>query len=160
MDFQWQQLLTHAVGFLVTLWILKRFAWGPLMAMMEERRNKIRTDFEEIEQERSKVSELEAEYQAKLRDIDDERRAKLIEAVEEGRKVAADIKQKAQQDVFGMNNKAKADIERDLAKAKVQLRDDMVHITVRAAEKLLRERLDDARQRDLIGRMIQDLEKA
>ena len=70
MDVQWQQLLTHALGFLIVLWILKKYAWGPLLSMMEERRNKIAGEFQQIEDEKVNVAKLTSEYEGKLKDID------------------------------------------------------------------------------------------
>lgn len=159
-DLQWQQILTHAVGFLLALWVLKKFAWKPLLSLMEERRNKIVEEFKEIDNEKAKVAEMTAEYEAKLRDIENERRAKLVEAMDEGKKLAAEIKANAQNEVKDLHTKAKADLERDVEKAKVQLRDEMVAITMTAAEKVIREKLDDAKHRDLISKYIEELEKA
>jgi len=159
-DIQWQQLLTHALGFLITLWVLKKYAWRPLLALMEDRRNKIVEEFKEIDNEKARVAQLTAEYEGKLHDIENERRAKLVEAVDEGKKVAAEIKANAQQEVKDLHAKAKADLERDIDKAKVQLRDEMVVITMTAAEKIISEKLDDAKHRELIGKYIEELEKA
>lgn len=159
-DIQWQQLLTHALGFLITLWVLKKYAWRPLLALMEDRRNKIVEEFKEIDNEKARVAQMTSEYEAKLRDIENERRAKLVEAVDEGKKVAAEIKANAQQEVKDLHAKAKADLERDVDKAKVQLRDEMVAITMTAAEKVISEKLDDAKHRELIGKYIEELEKA
>ena len=159
-NIEWQQLLTHALGFLITLWILKKYAWKPLLALMEERRNKIVNEFKEIDNEKDRVAQLTTEYEGKLRDIETERRARLVEAVDEGKKVAAEIKATAQQEVKDLHAKAKADLERDVDKAKVQLRDEMVAITMTAAEKVIREKLDDAKHRELIGKYIEELEKA
>jgi len=159
-DLQWQQILTHAVGFLITLWVLKKFAWKPLLSLMEDRRNKIVDEFKEIDNVKAEVAEMTAEYEAKLRDIENERRAKLVEAMDEGKKLAAEIKANAQNEVKDLHTKAKADLERDVEKAKVQLRDEMVAITMTAAEKVIREKLDDAKHRDLIGKYIDELEKA
>ena len=91
---------------------------------------------------------------------DGERRQKLIEAVEEGKKVAAELKAAAQEEAKQLQAKAKADLEREVAKAKVQLRDDMVAITMGATERILNEQLDDPKQRELIGRYIEELGKA
>ena len=160
MTLEWQQLLTHAVGFLITLWILKRFAWKPLLQLLEDRRNRIVDEFQKIEDEKVKVAEQQALYEAKLREIDAERRAKLVEAVDEGKKVAADIKAHAQDEVKELHEKAKAELEREVAKAKVELRDQMVTITMTAAQKLIKEELSDAKHRDLINRYIAEVEKA
>ncbi len=160
MDVSLQQLLTHAVGFLITVWILKRFAWGPLLALLEERRNKIAEEFRTIEEEKKKVDQLAADYEAKLRDIDAERRAKLVEAVNEGKKIAQQIESEARAKAQEIHAKAKSDIEREIAKAKVQLKDEMITITMTATEKILKEKLDDEKNRELIGRFIEGVEKA
>lgn len=160
MNLEWQQLLTHAVGFLITLWILKRYAWKPLLALLEDRRNRIIDDFKKIDDEKAKVAQQQAQYEAKLREIDNERRAKLVEAVDEGKKIAADIRAHAQDEVKELHIKAKAELEREVAKAKVELRDQMVTITMTAAQKLIKEELNDAKHRDLINRYIAEVEKA
>ncbi len=159
MNLEWQQLLTHAFGFLITLWILKKFAWKPLLGLMEERRLRIEGEFKRIEDEKGKVAQQLSVYEAKLKEIDNERRAKLVEAVEEGKKVAADIKANAQNEVKELHVKAKAELERDVAKARVELRDQMVAITMTAAEKIIKEKLDDPKHRDLINRYIAEVEK-
>ncbi len=160
MDLQWQHLLSPLVGFVITVWILKRYAWGPLLAIMEERRNKIKQEFDNIEVEKTMVSELTAEYEAKLKDIDAERRAKLVEGVNEGKKIAENIKAEARDDATQISIKAKDELERDVAKAKVQLKNDMVTMTITAAEKIINEKLDDPKHRELIGNFIDNVEKA
>ncbi len=160
MEFVWQQALTHAIGFLITVWILKRFAWGPLLSLLEERRNRIADEFKGIEEEKAKVDQLTAQYEAKLKDIDVERRAKLIEAVAEGKKIAEEIKSAARDEAKEIAVKAKADLVREVAKAKVQLKDDMVTMTVVAAERIINEKLDDRKHRELIGSFIDNVEKA
>ncbi|MEA3297596.1 MAG: F0F1 ATP synthase subunit B [candidate division Zixibacteria bacterium] len=158
MEVQWQQLLTHALGFLIVLWILKKFAWGPLLAIMEERRNKIADEFKEIEIDKEKTAALTAEYEGKLKDIDSERRVRLVEAVDEGKKIAEDIKAAAREEAKQFSVKARAELERDVAKAKVQLKNDMISMTVTAAEKIINEKLDDKKHRELIGRFIDQVE--
>jgi len=160
MHVDWPQLLTHALGFLIFVWIMKRFAWGPLLGLMEERRNKIAGEFEQIEKDKAEVAAVTADYEAKMKEIDGERRAKLVEAVDEGKKMAAEIKAAAQDEVKGLHDKAKADLQRDVAKAKVQLRDEMIAMTMTAAEKVIHEKMDDAKHRDLIGRFIDNLGRA
>ncbi len=160
MHLEWPLLVTHAFGFLITLWILKKFAWGPLLSIIEERRTKIADEFQKIEDEKSKVDQLTEEYQGKLKKIDEERRLKMVEGVNEGKKIAEQIKADAHTEAKQLSDKAKLELERDVAKAKVQLKDDMVSIAISAAEKLVNEKLDDAKHRELIGNFIDNLEKA
>ena len=160
MDFSWQQIVTHSIGFLITLWILKRFAWGPLLAMMEERRSKIAGEFQKIEDDKVEVDKMAAQYEAKLKDIDSERRAKLAEGVNEGKKLAEEIKQNAHTDARKIADKAKAELVHDVAKAKVELKGDLVSMTIAAAQNIINEKLDDAKHRGLIGNFIDNVEKA
>jgi len=160
MEFVWQQALTHAVGFLIMVWILKRFAWGPLLSLLEERRKRIADEFKSIEDERAKANQLTADYEAKLKDIDTERRAKLVEAVNEGKKIAEEIKSTAREEAKQMMIKAKADLGREVAKAKVQLKNDMIAMTITATERIINDKLDDSKHRELIGNFIDNVEKA
>jgi len=159
MNLEWQLLVTHAIGFLITLWILKRYAWGPLLKLIEERRLKIVSEFDKIEVERQKAAELNKQYEAKLRQIDAERRNEIVKAVNEGKKIAEELKATARDEVQDMREKSKSELSREVAKAKVQLKDDMVSMALSATEKLLHERLDDQHHRKLIGEYIDNLEK-
>ena len=160
MSFEWQQIVTHLVGFLIFVWVLKKFAWGPLLTLMDERRDKIAGEFARIDQEKAAVAELTEQYQSKLAEIDSERRARLVEAVDEGKKIAEQIKVDAEARARELAEKAKVDLEREVTKAKGQLKEDMVRITMSAAEKIIGERLDDAKHHDLIGNFIDNVEKA
>ncbi len=157
--FDLAQAITHLISFLLALWLLKKFAWTPLMNLLDERRNKIKDEFDLIENEKANVARLSDDYESKLKHIDEERRAEIVKAVEEGKKIAAEIKSTAQHEARELADKTKRDLEREVAKAKVQLRDDMVGITLTAAEKVIHEKLDDKKHRELITRFIDGLEK-
>ncbi|UCD17855.1 MAG: F0F1 ATP synthase subunit B [Candidatus Zixiibacteriota bacterium] len=160
MNIELAQVITHIIGFLITVWLLKKFAWKPLLSMMEERRQKIRDEFDRIDTEKQEAEKLRAEYENSLKNIEAERRQKIAEAVNEANKVASDIKMNAQQEARGIISRTNEQLERDVAKAKVQLKEEMVSITLSAAEKVLHEKLDDRKERELIGRFIDGIEKA
>ncbi|MCP4704278.1 MAG: F0F1 ATP synthase subunit B [candidate division Zixibacteria bacterium] len=157
---EWQQLLTHTLGFLITLWVLKKFAWGPILGLLEERRQKIADEFANIDSEKEATETLKTEYENKLKNIEAERRQKIAEAANEANKLASDIKISAQEEARGIVNRTTEQLERDVASAKVQLKEDMVNITLNAAEKILHEKLDEAKERQLISGFIDGIEKA
>jgi len=160
MSFELSQIITHIIGFLIAVWLLKKFAWKPLLGMMEERRQKIVDEFKKIDDGHNEVGKMKADYEGKLKNIDAERRQKIAEAVNQANKMASDIKAGAQEDARGIISRTTEQLERDVAKAKVQLKEDMVSITLRAAEKILHEKLDEKKERELIGRFIDNVEKA
>lgn len=160
MDIVWQQLVTHAVGFLIVVWLLKKYAWVPLLDMIEERREKIISEFREIELQKQDISNQHKEYDDKLKKIEQERREKLLEGVKEGQKIAAELKTKAQAEAKDIIVRAKAETQRELAKAKVQLKNDMVDLTLSATEKILGEKLTAEKDRELVSEYIEELSRA
>jgi F-type H+-transporting ATPase subunit b len=152
------ELFTQILGFIIAVWILKKFAWKPLMGMLEQRREKIKSDLDAAEQTKVDAAELLADYQAKLKDIDAEARAKIQEAVADGNKVAADIREQARAEAKDIIAKAREELARDVAKAKIELRDDMVNMALAATEKIISEKLDDDKHRSLINNFLDEVE--
>lgn len=159
MNIEIQQILTQALGFLVLLWLLKKFAWKPLLAMLDERRESISSEFREIERLKSELSGLEEEYKAKLAEIEAEARVKIQEAISEGQRIAMDIQEKAREEAKKTIDKAKSNIELEVAAAKVELRNQMANIAIKAAEKILREELNADRQKRLVMDFIDSAEQ-
>ena len=154
------QIITHIFGFLIAYWVLKRYAFKPLLKMMEDRREKIRADFDDADQAKSAAQKLESDYEDRIRNIEAEARQKIQEAVGEGRQVAAEIKEQAHTEARGIIEKAKADLLRDIATAKVQLKEEIVAMTLTATQKVIAESLDDQRHRKLINDFIDQVETA
>ena len=154
------KVITHIIGFLIVVWLMKKFAWKPLLGMMEERRQKIVDGFKEIDDKNAEADKYKADYADKLKNIEAERRQKIAEAVNEANKLASDIKITAQEEARGIITRTNEQLDRDVAKAKIELKEEMVSITLTAAEKILREKLDEAKEREMIGRFIEDVEKA
>lgn len=147
-------------GFVITVWILKKFAWKPILGILEERRQKIKSEFDKIDSGHSEVAGLKSDYEGKLKDIENLSRQKLAEAVNEGQKVAAEIKEQGRDEAQEIITRARAELERDVEKAKAGLKEDMVKITMAAAEKIIRIKLDDNEHRRLISDFIDGIEKA
>lgn len=160
MNPQISQIITHALGFLIVLWVLRKFAWGPIMNVLEERRQKIKSDFDAAAEKRREAEEAASVYAARMKDIENDARAKLQEAVEDGRRVAAEIREEAREEARKIIEKARADLERDVAKAKVELRNELVSMSLTATERLIRQQLDDEGHRKLIAGFIDELEQA
>ncbi len=153
-----QLLLTHVVGFLLVVWLLKRFAWGPVLAYLEQRRQKIQAEFDEIEQQHQAAARLKVEYEDHLRNIEAEGRQKIQEAVKEGNAAAAKIKERAQEERHQRLERVNEEVRMLEDSAHETLRKRTVDLALRAAEKAIQEKLDDPKHAELIDRFIQDLE--
>jgi len=150
-------VITQIIGFLLMVWILRRYAWGPVLGMLEARRQKIAGEFAAADRAKAEANELKTRYEQELRGIEAQARQRLQEAVVEGQHVAAEIKTQAQREAAQRLERAADEIAREREKAKELLKEQMVALAVRAAEKILRQKLDDQGQRKLAGEFIDEV---
>ncbi len=152
-----RQVVTQILGFLILLWGLRKFAWGPVMGMLEARRQKIAGEFDLAATKQSEAEQLKGRYEQELRGIEAQARQRILDAVAEGQKVAAEIKAQAQREAVERGVRADDEIAREREKAKEVLKEQMIHLAMRSAEKILRQKLDDASQRKLVGEFIDEV---
>ena len=151
------QVVTQILGFLIMVWALRRYAWGPLLAMLEARREKIAGEFKEADRQRGEALELKARYEADLKGVEAQARQRISEAVAEGQRVAAEIKTQAHKDATVRLERAAEEIVREREKAKEILKEQIIGLSLRTAEKILRQKLDDPAQRRLAGEFIDEV---
>jgi len=160
MEIDLKLILTHILGFVITVWILAKFAWKPILRILQDRREKIKSEFDHIETDKAALAKTVEGYEVKLKEIDSLARQKLAEAVNEGHKMAAEIREQGRHEAKEIINRAKAELERDVQKARAALKEDMIRMTIAAAEKIISTELDDADHRRLVAGFLDRVEKA
>lgn len=153
------EILTQAVSFILLVFLLKKFAWKPLLKLLDDRREKIRTGFEDIETTKREVETLKADYQRHRANIEEEARDLLQQAVDEGRRISREVQEKARQEARAALEKAKSDIQLETEKAKVTLRNEIADLTISATERLLEKKMDEKTDKELVLDFIKELEK-
>ena len=148
---------TQILGFLVLLWGLSKWAWGPLTRQLEARRARIAGEFAEAERRQTAADATKAKLEQELRGIEAQARAKLQEAVAEGQQVASEIRAQAQKDAQDRLARAEDEVMREREKAKELLKEQVVSLSIATAEKILRSKLDDPAQRKLAGQFIDEV---
>jgi F-type H+-transporting ATPase subunit b len=148
---------TQILGFLVLLWALSKWAWGPLTAQLEARKQKIAAEFAEATRRQETADALKSKWESELRGIEAQARAKLMESVAEGQKVAGEMRTQAQKEAQDRLARAADEIVREREKAKEQLKEQVIGLSIRTAEKILRTKLDDPAQRKLAGEFIDEV---
>jgi F-type H+-transporting ATPase subunit b len=145
------------VTFLALLFILKRFAWKPILAIIEARETSIRQALEESKQARQSADQA----LAKNRELLAQARAEAARIVSEGQKEAerirAELVEKARSDAAGVLEQGRRQIEFETKQAVATLRGTVVDIALDAAGKLIRSSLDDAASRRLVEEYLEEL---
>jgi F-type H+-transporting ATPase subunit b len=153
------EVFVQLVAFLIVFGVLKKFAWKPLLAIIQSRRERFESEWGGIEKTKQEVAALQKDYQAHLQKIEEEARAKMQEAILEGRRLAREIQEKARLESQASFEKAKANIELEVQKAKISLRDEVANLSIRVAEKILTEKMDSASQEKKALEILGELEK-
>lgn len=151
------QIFTQIISFLIMLWVLKRYAWKPLLGVLEERKNKIITEFDTIEKQKKENDQLTEEYRKKLEGIDAYARAKTLEAIEVGKQKAYEIQNEAHQEAKVIIAKVQIDLQKEVFKAKEQLKNEMVKMTVSATEKMIQKNLSEEEKKTLLTDFIEEM---
>ena len=148
---------TQILGFLVLLWALRLWAWGPVLRALEQRRQGIAGEYAEAERRRNEADQLKAKYDQELRGLEAQARARLQEGIAEGQRIAGEIKAQAQREAQERLQRAEDEVARERDKAREQLKQQVVGLSIRTAEKILREKLDDPAQRKLAAEFIDEV---
>lgn len=152
-------ILTQMIAFLIFLFILKKFAWGPILRLLDERRNKIASEFERISGLEQQYSDLKNSYEQKLSQIEQEARIKLQAAVDEGRLYAKEIVDNARKEYQARIDKAEQDIKIEVEKSKRELKKYIIDMSLDATERLLYEKLDETKHKAMLAKFISEIEK-
>jgi F-type H+-transporting ATPase subunit b len=153
----WQQLLINVIGFILLFLVLRKYLWGPFTKLLDDRRDEIQGAYDGIEQKEAEIARIQADYEQHLENIKEEAHQKLQDAIREGQLLARKIEDDARAKADGIVQKGHAEVEAEFTKAKVQLKEFIVDTSVKAAEKVIRETLDDAKHRKLIEDYIKEL---
>lgn len=154
MQIDWGQIVTHIIGFLIAVGLLKKYAWGHLLGFVEKRRETIANSFDEIEKGKAEVETQRANLDLEMEKIEDTRRQKISEAAHEAETLAAAIKEEARREAVAAREKAKQDVAIELDKANEVLKGRMIEAVLTTSEKLLAERLDSDKHTELIDRFL------
>lgn len=134
----------------ILLALLSKFAYKPIVAMLESRADSIREELDASEKARKDAEALLVQYQAQL----DEGRAEVQKLIEEGRSVGEKLKReivdKAAEESKGLVKKAQEEIEREKKKALMALQEQVAELSVQVASKMISETLQQKDHEKLI----------
>ena len=152
------QFGTNILAFLLLLAILKKFAWGALLKLIDERRAKIDSEFTSIEQAKEEIAKLKVEYQEHLNKIEEEARVKIQQAVQEGRRIAMEIEEDARNHSRETLEKTKETVALEIAKARTELKEQVVDLAIQVSHKVFQQNLDEETDRKMIESFIKEID--
>ena len=153
----WRVLLVQAGGFLLVLLIFKLFLFKPIFDMLDARRKDIGNQYSDAEASRQLAEDLKAQYEQHLASVEDEMRVKITEAIKEGQAMREEIIADSRTQADRILVKAQEEITREKDIAVAELKNNVATLAVEAAGKLIEEKLDPEKHRQLIGKFVDEL---
>jgi len=148
------------VVFALFAWVLGKFAWGPLLKIVDEREKTIREQVDSAQQAAADAKDLLVQHQEMLKGAGREREEILQRAVKEAEQVRTDLVTKARADADLVVSKAREQMQREKDQAIAELRAQVADIAVEAASRIVKSSLTEEAQRKLVDDYIKELPRA
>lgn len=129
------------ISFIVLLFLLKKFAYKPLLGFMEQRERSIREAIEESQQTRKAAEDLLSQYKRQLEESRGEARKIIEEGGALGEKLKKDILAKASEESKVLIEKAQEEIGREQQKALMDLEAHVADLSLAIASKIIQNSL-------------------
>jgi F-type H+-transporting ATPase subunit b len=145
--------------FLMLLFLLWKFAWGPIMKAVQSREDMIRNALESAEKAREEMKVLQADNEVVLRTAREESYKILRDARMAYDRMMTEAKEKSQSESDALVRRAKDLIEREKITAITEVKREVAKLVIEVASKVVAETLkSDAEQLKLIERYIREIE--
>jgi F-type H+-transporting ATPase subunit b len=146
------------IAFAITLWVLKRYAFGPVQKLIDDRRERIRQSIDEADRAREEARSLLEEHRALI----GQAKSQAEEILGEARKVAdaqrERVRGEIEEDRQRRLEETQRQIEQATAQALGEIRREVASLSVLAAEKITRKSLTDADQKRLIDEALAEID--
>lgn len=151
-------MIWTVICFVITFLVLKKFAFGPIQGIIDERRKRIREALDEAERTRTEARALLEEH----KQLRAKSRSEAEEILAEARRVAdamsARVREETEADRQRRLEETKKQIAAETERALEQIRAEVAELALVAAEKVTRRSLDQGDQRRLIEEAIGELD--
>ena len=149
-----------AGSFLLLIFLVKKYAWGNITNVLDERAEKISSDIDGAEEARKKAEELASKREAELAGSRTEAKTIIENAKETAEKSKADILAEAKLEAGRLKEKANQEIAQNKAEALQSVKGDVADLTISLAGKIISQNLDSQAHKELIDQYIDQLGEA
>ncbi|WP_174734259.1 F0F1 ATP synthase subunit B [Mesobacillus harenae] len=149
-------ILFQLAAFLILLALLKKYAWGPLMGIMNEREQHIANEISAAENSRKEASSLIEEQRELIKQSRLEAQGLIENAKKQGDVQRDEIIALARTEAERLKESAKLEIEQQKEQAVAAIREQVASLSVLVASKVIEKELSAADQEKLINEYIQE----
>jgi len=146
------------LSFLIVLFLLKKFAWKPILSALKEREDSIKESLNEADKARQTMANLKADNENLIREARAERDGILKQAMEVKNEIIADSKGKAKEEAGNILKAARETIHNEKMGAIIELKNQVATLSIEIAEKVLTDELSSIdKQKKLVDKLLKDV---
>ncbi len=145
------------IVFALLLFLLRKFAWKPIVSALSEREETIDASIRQAERALEEARQTGEKNEEARRAAEENARRIMQEARAAAERVRTEDIEKTRARIRQMQKQAQDEIEREKQRALEELRDEVAGLAIQTAEQILEETLDADRHRKLVNRFIEQL---
>lgn len=153
---EWGTVLFTLITFIILLALLKKFAWGPLKSIMDERENAINKDIDDAHEAKVNAKKLEEENRNLLRKTQEEVQTILDDAKHQAKVQQEQIINDANVKANGLVQSAQAEIQQEKQRAIADINNRVSELSVLIASKVINKEISEQDQKDLVEKYIKE----
>lgn len=150
-------VIIQGVGFLILLFVLKKYLFGKVSAIIKERSEGIKDTYAKVEKDRDEARKLTIEYQKKLSEAEVEVARRIQDAVNEGNRVCEEIIKRAREEVELMRMKAQEGIDLERKKALTEIRNQVVTLSILTSSRIIQQSISSQTAEKLVDDFIEEI---
>jgi len=149
--------LWTAITFLLLILVLSKYAFGPIVRMLDERERTIREAIDQAKKEREEAERLLAQQKESLVKAQREAAELAKRSQQEMEAFRQQLTAQARKEADDLVVAARRSIEEERGKAVAQLRAEVADLAIAAAGRIVKSGLDEKAQRQLVDEYVRDL---
>jgi len=155
-----QAFVIQLITFILAYLVLRRWAFGPIIKILRERRETIESGVKLGEQMQKAKAELEAQVDEVLHDSRQQADGIIAGAQDTARQTIREAEDKAREKAAGILKEAEERVVQDTARARQQLEKELVGLISEATEAIIEEKVDAKKDAQLIDRALKGRQTA
>ena len=149
--------LWTAITFLLLIVVLGKYAFGPIVKMLDERERTIRESIDQAKHERGEAEKLLAQQKESLLKAQREAAELARRNQQEVEALRQELTTRARKEADELVATARQQIAEELSKARAELKAQVADLAIDAAGRLVKASLDETAQRKLVEEYIAQL---
>jgi F-type H+-transporting ATPase subunit b len=148
-------LVVFVVNFIILFILLRLFLYQPVLKMLDERAKRTKEGMELAEATKKEYEQVKGEVQKQIDKGRQEAQALIAQALQTGERLKEESREEATRQAQVIIDRTRAELESEREKLVDSLRKEFVDVAISAAEKVIKETLDEEKHRKLIEETLQ-----